>query len=109
MVEKRMTAEAVIEAARKLEVIKRLDQEIGDVCERFLSDDKIVGSRFRQVVGQNVLVSLRDDVLAQVVQHAIINALMEKRAAVASEIEGFITVPACPYLRSTKHAGPQDG
>jgi len=110
MVEKRMTAEAVIEAARKLESIKRLDQEIESVVFGMINAPAgVLGSKLRDVIGRNAVMSLCDVSLFGVCLRAVALALLEKRTAMAAEVEGFITVPPPPYTVRSIPGGPQDG
>ncbi len=107
----RMSAEAVIEAARKLEEIKRVDAEMTAIMERFAQaadGGDVLGDKFRGLIGRNVLSSFTNDLLAHLVQRAVMTGLLEKRAALAAEVEGFILIPPPPYGLRGIPGGPVD-
>lgn len=108
----RMTAEAVREAARKLEAIESVDKEMVAVMERFAraqDGGDALGAEIRKVIGRNVLTSFSDDVLAHFIQRAVMTGLLEKRASLAAEVEGFILIPPPSYGPRGIPGGPVDG
>lgn len=93
-----MTATELRQAARDLDRIKDLDENVANIMS--LSDVKLknLGSAVRESIGRLKLTRMVDDRIGHVTAMALVGALLDERESIAAELVNRVVVPSPPML-----------
>jgi hypothetical protein len=94
--DRRLSAADVLEAARNLEEIKRLDDEAIRLIERMVEGNRLgeCGEKIRNAIGPNLLGRIGSDVLGAETIAAVLRHMAGERAVRAGRIVDIVEVPA---------------